>query len=321
MEATIVQCGRFTSDGTAHTLQLRSDVDWLEVYNQTQWATTQSTGRGVKFYWQRGLASGTGFEYTKADSSSNVLQGEWLTSGGFTLIDLSDQSPGAEVTGTTITKASAAVCSATNSYSNGDIVRIYSSDNMDQINGMDFSISSVSGSVFTLTWMNTNTANFTASTAFKVRKLASAGSYSPGNRLITAVTTGTSTVITMSVAHNFVVGQTVSFVVPSAFGMTQLDGISGNITAISAANNTITVDIDSQAFTAFAFPATTAYPLTFAQVVPAGSQASIQTSAGSIATNVEYIGIELGAGIDGPAGSSSDVIYWRAGKAWSVDNE
>ena len=318
MEATVIQQGKFTSDGTAKTLQIRSDLDWMEVYNQTQWATTQATGRGVKFFWQRGQAQGTGFEVTKADTT-NVLQGEWLTAGGFTLVDLSDNAPGAEVTGTTITKASQAVCSATNTFSNGDIVRIYASDEMDQINGMEFSISSVSGSVFTLTYMNTNTANFTASTAFKVRKLASAGQFLPSNRYITAVTTGTSTTVTFSVTHNWVVGSTVTFNVPAVFGMTQLNGLTGNVTAINTSNNTITVDIDSSGFTAFAWPAASAAPLTFAQAVPGGSQA-LQSSTGVVTQNVEYIGMILGAGIDGPAGSSSDVIYWRAGKSWSVSN-
>jgi len=31
--------------------------------------------------------------------------------------------------------------------------------------------------------------------------------------------------------------------------------------------------------------------------------------------------MKLAAGADSPAGSSSDVIYWRAGKSFSVSNE
>lgn len=317
MDGTIIQQGKFTSDGLAKQLDIRSDVDWMVVYNQTQWATTQSTGRGVKFFWQRGLSDGQAFEYTKADSSTNVLQGEFVSAGGFSLLDTASQAPDAQVTGTTITKASAAVCSASNSYSNGDIVRIYNTDEMAQIDGMLYTISSVSGSAFTLSYMDTNTSNFTASTSFNVRKISNDAQYAPRARYITAVTAASSAVVTMSVTHGYAVGEVVSFRVPSAFGMTQLNNLYGTITAVSTANNTITVDIDSSAFTAFAWPAASAAPLTFAQVVPVGSANEVLSDA---TDNVSIIGMELGAGIDGPAGSADDVIYWVAGKSFSVDN-
>jgi hypothetical protein len=126
----------------------------------------------------------------------------------------------------------------------------------------------------------------------------------------------------MSVTHGFTVGQAVRIKVPAAYGMTEIDNLIGNITAISTANNTITVDIDSSTFTAFAFPATADVPFTPALVVPVGMDATGSTanSLDDATDNVSFLGIELGAGIDGPAGSSSDVIYWRAGKSFSVSN-
>ena len=33
MNGTILQQGSFTSDGTAKTLDIRSDVDWMQVLN------------------------------------------------------------------------------------------------------------------------------------------------------------------------------------------------------------------------------------------------------------------------------------------------
>lgn len=316
MDGTIVQQGSFTSDGTAKQLSIRSDVDWMEVINYTQAATTQTTGRGVMFRWQRGMAAGTGIMYTKQDSA-NALDLETLSSGGFTLLDTSSQAPGAEVTGTTITKANPPVCTATaHGYSNGDVVRIYSSDNMGQLNGMEFTIGSVAANTFELSYINTNTANFTASTAFKVRKIPNQPQFYPRARQITAVSTGTTTTITMSVTHGYAVDDVVRFSVPSVWGMTQLDGLTGKITAVSTANNTITVDVDSSAFTAFAWPAASAAPLTFAQVIPLGENGSQALT--DATENQSIIGMELGAGADGPGGSSSDVIYWRAGKSFSV---
>jgi len=322
MDNTIIQQGRFTSDGTAQQIDVRSDIDWMEVINDTQWSTTQATGRGVRFVWQRGLADGYGWEFTKADNV-NTLQGEKITSGGFTLLDTSDQTPGAAVTGTTITKAGPPVCTANaHGYSNGDRVRIYSSDTMGQINGLDFTIGSVATNTFELTHIDTNTANFTAATAFAVRKLPNNPIFFPRLRYITAVTTGTSTEIQMSVTHGMSVGDAVRMSVPSAFGMTQLDGLLGTITAVNTTTNTLTVDIDSSAFTAFAWPTSATFVNgsngQWAQVVPVGDDST--NSLADATDNVSIIGMELGAGIDGPAGSSSDVIYWRAGKSFSVDN-
>jgi hypothetical protein len=105
--------------------------------------------------------------------------------------------------------------------------------------------------------------------------------------------------------------------------MTEMDNLIGNITAVSTANNTITVDINSSAFTAFSFPLTAGVPFTFAEVIPVGETANgtFANSLDDATNNVSIIGMKLAAGVDSPAGSSSDVVYWRAGKSFSVSNE
>lgn len=323
MDGTIIQQGRFTSAGEAVELQIRSDVDWIEVYNATQWATTQSTGRGVKFYWQRGLNDGEAFEYTKVDSS-NALQGEFVTSGGFTLLDTSG-SPldtlNATITGVSTAAIPVATNSGTNGLSAGDIVRFTNVTGAQQLGGFDFTVgnNTLSSTTFSLDYMSQLAG---AGTTGSWRRIKFDPQFYPRHRYITAITAASSAVITLSVTHGFTAGQAVRIVVPAAYGMTEIDGLIGNITAVNTANNTITVDIDSSAFTAFAFPATADVPFTPALVVPVG-----QTVNGTYANdldgatdNVSFIGIELGAGIDGPAGSSNDVIYWRAGKSFSVSN-
>ena len=323
MDGTIIQQGRFTSAGEAVELQIRSDVDWIEVYNATQWATTQSTGRGVKFYWQRGLNAGEAFEYTKVDSS-NALQGEFVTSGGFTLLDTS-ASPLDTLNATVTAISTAAIPVVTNSGTNGlsagDVVRITNVAGAQQLGGFDFTVgnNTLSSTTFSLDYMSQLGG---AGTTGSWRKIKFQPQFYPRHRAITAITAASSAVITMSVTHGFTVGQAVRIKVPAAYGMTEIDNLIGNITAVSTANNTITVDIDSSAFTAFAFPATAAVPFTPALVVPVGMDATGATanSLDDATDNVSFLGIELGAGIDGPAGSSSDVIYWRAGKSFSVSN-
>lgn len=329
MNGTILQQGRFTSAGSAVTIDVRSDIDWMEVINYTVADDdTQTTAIGVQYYWQRGMSADTGIEFKKSNAANAAQLTTALASGGFTLVDTSSQTPEAAKTGTTITKAAPPVCTITShGYVTGDIVRIYNSDNMGQLNGLEFSVTRTGANTFTLTNLSTNTANFTASTSFNARRIPFNPIYYPRNRTITNVSQATSAIVTMSVTHGLTAGQEVKFVLPSAFGMTELDGLQGTITAIGAADadgftNTITVDIDTSAFTAFAWPAASSSPLNFAQVVPVGEAATspYENTLDDATDNQSLIGMKLAAGTDSPAGSTSDVIYWRAGKSFSVSN-
>ena len=70
---TIIQQGRFTSDGTAKTIVLRSDVDWMEVDNYTT-SLAGGAGTGVEFKWQLGMADDTGFEYQKLAADDSITK-------------------------------------------------------------------------------------------------------------------------------------------------------------------------------------------------------------------------------------------------------
>ncbi len=313
--STIIQQGRFTSTGAAVELQLRSDVDWMEVTNFTQWGAVQTPGRGVKFRWQRGLANGTSVATTKSDGS-NVLQGEIIATGGFTLLDTSGSPLDTlNATMTAISNASPPVVSnsGTNGLSSGDIDRLINVVGGQQVGGMDFSVGAgtLTGGTFSLDYM----AQIVAATTGSWRKIKFDAQFYPRRRNATIITKATSAVITMSVAHGFTAGQAVRIVVPAAFGMVEMDGLIGNITAVTA--GTITVDIDSTTFTAFSFPLTAAVPFTPALVIPVGETANetYANSLGGATNNASFIGMTLDAGIDGPAGSSADVMYWVAGKS------
>ncbi len=112
----------------------------------------------------------------------------------------------------------------------------------------------------------------------------------------------------MSVTHGFLVGQVVKMVCPAAFGMVEIDGLQGEITAISVANNTITLDIDSSAFTAFEFPdsATAALGISYPLVVPFGDAGNLLV--GSV-DNVAVFQVSLGTNA---IGGNADVMQWVA---------
>lgn len=73
---------------------------------------------------------------------------------------------------------------------------------------------------------------------------------------ITAITQATSAVVTVGASHTFVVGEAVGF--SGVAGMVEINGLTALITAIGA--TTITVNIDSSAFTAYTSGGTVANP-------------------------------------------------------------
>ena len=167
-------------------------------------------------------------------------------------------------------------------------------------------------------------------------KLAPTGLVEPRFLYVTAISQATAAVVTTSENHNYVVGQLVHFSVPSSFGMSQINQLTGQITAVGATNspgtglfNQFTVNINSSAFTPFAFPASSGSPTTtlFATVAPAGQQVqNLGTPPVQTGYNFNYVPFHNGfftptmqllAGSSapfGPAGQSGDIVLWQAYK-------
>lgn len=316
MPFTIVDQGSFTSDGTVQDISLPSSADYFVVKNLTQLATTQATGRGVMFEWYKDLVSDdNAIEWLKTNST-NALNMTLVTSGGFTYYE-TRPSPEAAIAVTAITAADPAVVSASQSYSDGDRVVLYNNTAMLQIGGMEFSISSTSGSAFSLVGLDASGFAAAATGGF-VRRVARVGEVLPEYNYVTSISQASSAVVEVSILNSFVVGQLVTFSVPSDFGMVEMDQLTGKVTALDegATNHSITVDIDSSAFTAFAFPASGSFPgaSCFPTVAPAGSRNIYDTTNVPFRTGQFYPYMRLAAGAQSPAGSSNDVIVWQAYK-------
>lgn len=317
---TIIQQGKFTADGNTKIIQLRSNVDWFEVDNATT-SAAGGAGTGVEFKWYRGMATDTGIEYQKL-AADDSLKKVVLANGGFTLIDTSESPLSAlNATGTGITGATGiATCTSTAGLVDGDTVRLINPVGAQQFGGVDFTITGVvANTQFDLVY-SPIIAN---STTFSFYKIKWPPLFYPTYRYITSISQAAQAVIIMTVTHYYTVGERVRINVPSEFGMTEINGMTGVITAINSVPNSITVDIDSSAFTAFAWPTTADVPFTHATVHPIG-EGTAQTLAGTFDAaqkNIGYIGMQLAAGVDSPAGAANDVIYWRAGKSLNVDIE
>lgn len=331
MDNTIIQSGSFVSTGTAYTLQLRSDVDWMEVINYTQSAATTQWA-GVKFEWFRGMAANDGIAYYHAAATSalNTLPCATGWNGavvpGFTLIDSSTSLLGAPIAVAAGSNVAAPVYNTgtTTGITTGSIVRIWGGAHTN-LNGLDFTVGAVvAATSFALgnaLQQAPGVANGAGFYRVVAPNVATYKLFYPGNRVIANITQANPAVITTLVDHGYVTGQLVRFNIPAACGMTQLSGLTGIVTNINA--GTFSVTIDTTGFTAFTFPLPAAVPFTPAEVVPFGENPVNLTTTLSDATfNQSYIGIILGstgaaATGNGPGGVNADVIYWKAGKSFN----
>lgn len=334
MPFTIITGGSFTSAGVGVKIPLPSSADYFKTWNITQMGLTGTVCVAAEWFGSKfgagASAANDGLRWKKAGSSA-ILIDKFSTStasDGFTYVT---QVPFIEAQSTSaitsITAASPGVVTQTNTYAAGDILQFYSTTGMLQIAGMNFQISTVSGSGYTL--IGLRGAGFAApATAGYTRRISKMLAVEPQYLYVTEITQATQAIVRTSVDPTayYVVGMKVHFSVPYSFGMYQMNQLTGTIVSLSAANYTMTVDIDSSAFTAFAFPASTASPTAalFATVAPAGASTQFNS-----VTNVQtgydfqYQPFRTGqftpymfvaGGAASPAGAASDIIDWAAYK-------
>lgn len=347
MAFTIITGGSFTSTGAGVSIPLPSSADYFKTWNITQYAASAPTvcvgGEwfGSKF-GSGASAVNSGLRWKKSGSSAILIDSFSTTtaSNGFTYYTTAPIIEAANVSGLTMTAANPAVVTQTNTYSNGDLVYLYNTTGDLTLGGMKFQISSVSGSGYTLLGLPATAANgYTALTVGYTRRFSKNAAVDPEIMYITNISSASvlasplsGAVVSVSVdpSQYYVVGNKIHFSVPSSFGMTQINQLTGTITALNQAATTntaaynVVVDIDVSSFTAFTYPATALSPTAglFATFAPAGSSTKYNPI-----TNV-YTGYEfaltpfhsgqitpfmfLAGGANSPAGASNDVINWSA---------
>lgn len=323
MAFTIISKQFFTSTGAGVKLNIPTSADYVEVYNLTKIAASNPNAVIVSKWFGPSFGANASADdggiktvKTTADLTSAY------SSGGFTYVT---SSPVVEAQSanaiTAITAATPAVVSQTNTYSDGDILQFYDTTGMLQIAGMNFQISSSSGSGYTL--IGLPAAGFAApATAGYTRRISKAAAVEPQFLFVTGISKAAQAVVTFSVdpSQYYVVGMKMRFSVPYSFGMTEMDGLTGTIVSVDAANYQMTFDIDSSAFTTFAFPASSSSPTAslFATAAPAGASTqfdpinNVQTG-----YNFQYQPFRTGqfvpylylaGGANSPAGAASDKI-------------
>jgi hypothetical protein len=358
--------GSFTSTGAAQIVNLPFQPDFVEFINYT--AAASGADNGVpQAFWDANM--GQGVAVVQRFQAANQLTTDTVDTNGITTFSAGQLLQfGTTLTVTDITKASpaAVTTSAAHGYASGDVVILEglfesSTTGMPQITGIPFTVTVTGATTFTIPW-NTNQSSYTvisgaATGTPRCKKVLYPSLYFPGTSVISAITTGSTTTIDTTSAHNFVVGQEVAFRIPSLWGTTELNSLPNSTTpgspiygyVIAVTDyNTVVVNINSSAYTAFTSNMTVAQSsgLSYAQIVAVGdvNTGGVAISSGSAlypppqsmpigTTTVNTIngpavrgayvnntaqGFVIGAGTaqgDSSAvliGAVSDVIYWRA---------
>jgi hypothetical protein len=320
MDGTIIQQGFFTSAGANVTLNIPSGTDWIQLINFTQIAAN-AAATGYEFQWQLGMPNGIGIE-TQSNGAANAVNLIPTAANSFVLVDTSANPNGASiaVTGSSNAVRPIVTTGNTTGLTAGSVVRLLSVANVPNLSGYDFTIDTiVPGVSFRIANPLANAPGAVGGAGF-YRQIKFDPIFYPTHRSIVNITQAAQAVVTTSVDHGYTVGQELRMHVPAAFGMIEMDGLAVDVVAVTA--GTFTINVDSTGFTAFAFPLPAAVPFTPALVVPLGEQANATASDPNLlndaTVNTAFIGIQLAAGVDGPAGQLNDVIFWKVGKSFNT---
>lgn len=313
--------GTFTSAGTALDIEVPFGAQEFRLINLSSIGSAAAATPVMRGQWVSGMLDGSGYYNLKTNGAATVaIETTTLTNGFSVLLGGGDIPPGPAIVNAAggITQAAGAVLTSATTYPVGSIIRVYNSTGMLQIAGMDFTVTAENPGV-TNTLGYLNSAGFAApATANTIRLIPADPIFYPRRRYITGITQAAQAVITLSVTHGYTVGQLVRIMVDPAFGMFEINGLLGTITAINAGTNTITVNINSTAFTAFAFPtsAIAAAGVTFPQVVPVGEAATVpyQNLLDDATDNRAFRGIRIGTTVQ----TTGERYQWIAQRGIAV---
>ena len=307
------------------------------VVNETEFGTSGSGNENItEMFWDSTYPTQTKIRYWNAAGTA-ILQGVVTTNGisqyngQIALPGVNSIGFGPTVTGGALSKANPAQLTSTaHGLQTGDQIMITgpftAATAMNQLGGIIFTVTVTGANTVTIP-INTNTANFTATTVTTWRKVITPPYYYPQRATITGITAANPMVVTTSTNHGYTVGQQVRLRVPAALGMVQANNVTAVITAVTSTTFTLG-SVDSSAFTAFAWPATTSVPFTPATVTPVGSGPTATTFLPSVQYNYDTLddatnnqsfqGFTIGAGLllTSAAGTigvtANDVFSWTA---------
>ena len=226
----------------------------------------------------------------------------------------------------------------------GDVVRIGNMTSAPQLGGLSMTVTAVGSTTQFTTLLNSSLALTSVGVVYKVygAGMPSQSLYYPEFRAIASITLANPMVVKLLVQQDYQIGDVVTFQIPTAYGMQNLNvpntglPFEATVSAVNNAVGTQTVtfaNVDSTAFTAFAYAAAASYPYGRAVMIPRGAgntnnllgvtptplPYANQDILGFARQNQGYNGVVVGAGdgtnsatTGGIIGANVDAWYWEA---------
>lgn len=223
----------------------------------------------------------------------------------------------------------------------GDNVRITGMTTAPQMSGLLMTVTAVGSTTTFTTLFNSSNAVTSVGSVVKVgnANIQNSSLYYPQNRAIAAISQANPMVVTTLVQQKYDIGDKVRFQIPTAYGMQQLNSGTNGLPVeftVRAVNNavgsqTVTLEADSTAFTAFAWPVASNYPLGLPVMVPQGEgntnnlqgiqpfplPYANQNVLSFARQNTAQNGILIGAGSGAVAAAATDGIIGATVDAWA----
>ncbi len=348
--SSIITSGSFTNvASTPYFLPLQQKVDRFILVNKSKLASYTSA-RITNAEWNPYLSAATAWvdapTTVTGPLNASVVVRTLLAQGGISLVTGGTYSQGASASILSFVPGTTTVftCSGAHGFQVGDNVRIVNMTSASQLGGLVMTVTAVGGGGTTFTTLlDSSNALTSVGTVYKVGNAAymNQSLYYPQSRAIASISLANPMVVKTLVAQTYHVGDVVRFQIPSVYGAQQLVSPSTGLPiefTISAVNNAVGTqsvtfaNVDSSAYTAFAYAAVASYPYGLAMMVPQG-EGNLNQLIGvtpsplpygnqdvlSFATqNQGQSGVLIGAG-DGTAaastggliGSTADVWFWE----------
>jgi len=339
---SMIASGTFTATvSTPQDISLVSQnpPDYIVMRNLGSSASTGwgelSDAQEIEWFWQRSMAQGTAKGIRQSSDGSNpVMIAGFLSADGISTYDTANPPTFAALTGTTVTgNAGTFVVSMaeTGTIAVGDYVRLYNVVGEQQISGYTFQVTAVTNDVsITLGYMASGGQTFAAAgTACQVVKFIPNRMY-PRWRYIAGITQATQGVVYFTERNDYTPGEIVSFRVSSDFGMDEINNKQARVLSVtnSSTVSSITLDLDTSGYTAFAFPTSAVAAAGVSPAVCVPSSSGVVPDSGSATVPQQPPGTNLRDAFDNrntriihcgasmfANGTTGDVWTWMAFKS------
>jgi hypothetical protein len=280
---------------TPFFIPIRAGIDQFYLKNLTMSGQTAlgiagalTSNRIVEAYFNPTyMARGTGIIKQNGTVSGTLapLNNGAMTINGIYMVDAANPVKGPNIAiasfvpGTTTTFTTGAA----HGFVVGDNVRIGSLTSAPELGGLVMTVTAVGSTTTFTTLLNSTNSLTSVGVVYRVGNayMSPNSLYYPQVRAIAAITLANPMVVTLLVQQNYQVGDVVRFQIPTVFtggAQSQLNstqnGLPREFTVIAVNNavgtQTVTLNVDSTAFTAFAWPATSSYPFSLPQMIPQG---------------------------------------------------